>query len=238
MDRRAKKIEKARKRRELVKKRERSQALRDARDGGSLLRSAARAPFGPCWMSIGWDDEQRPELVTALVTRKLGDGRLLPAVALVDRTCLGVKNGFFEEPLAASELDDFTARLFAAHGDGVQIDPFTVQSVVFHAIDYAHRLGFEPHADFPAALFGPRPDALLSTPWHAAERPLYVSGPRDDARAILRRLAAAVGEQGFDFINSALAEFEDDFEDGDFEDEDEDEDDDDDDDDTDSLRRR
>jgi hypothetical protein len=236
MDRRAKKIEKARKRRELVKKRERSLAMKEARDGGSLLRSAARAPFGPCWLSAGWDDERTPELVTALVTRRLGDGRLLPAVALVDRTCLGVKNGFFEEPLAASELDDFTARLFAAHGDGVQIDPFTVQSVVFHAIDYAHRLGFEPHADFPAALFGPRPDALLSTPWHAAERPVYVSGPRDDARAVLRRLAAAVGEQGFDFIDSAaLAEFEDededgDFEDGDFEDEE--------DDDTDSLQPR
>jgi hypothetical protein len=76
-----------------------------------------------------------------------------------------------------------------------------VQSVVFHAIDYARRLGFEPDRDFPAELFGPRPAVLTVTPWHAADRPIFVSGPHDDTSRVIARLTTAVGPDGFDRIN-------------------------------------
>lgn len=220
MDRRAKKLEKARKRREQMKKRDRAQALKDARDGGPLVRSAARAPFGPCWLSLGWDEEEEPQLVTALVTRRLGDGRLLPVVALVDRTCLGVKDAFLQPPMEPSEVEELSDTCGTPHGGMVQVDPITMQSVVFHAVDYARRFGFEPHPDFPAALFGPRPDTLQSTPWHAAERPIYMVGPNDNVRAIANRLATTVGESGFEFVDlrevdelDSDLEDEDDFED-------------------------
>jgi hypothetical protein len=91
----------------------------------------------------------------------------------------------------------------------VQSDPITVQSVVFHAIDYARRLGFEPERDFPAALFGPRPETLESTPWHAVGRPFYIPGPHDNVHAIARQLVAAVGESGFDFVDIDELDFED-----------------------------
>jgi hypothetical protein len=214
MDRRAKKKEKARKRRELLKKQARAETLRRERAGELLVRSAASAPFGPCWLSLGWDDEQDAALVSALVTRRLGDGRLLPATALVDRTCLGLKDGFLDEPLLRSELDVLCERLGAAHGGMVECEPITVQSVVFHAIDYARRLGFEPHPDAPLALFGPRPQALLPTPWCAEERPLYVAGAHDDVDAILARLTAVVGPTGFDFVDFDVLEDDDDDDEG------------------------
>jgi hypothetical protein len=215
MDRRAKKLEKARKRRQAVKKRERARTEALAREGGPLVRSAARAAFGPCWLSADWDNAEEPALVTAVVTRRLGDGRLLPATALVDRTCLGVKDGFIAEPLRPSEVDEFLEKVGIPHGGMVECEPGVVQSVVFHAIDYALRLGFTPHRDFPAALFGPRPEALEPTPWHAAERPIYFSGPHDNVNAILARLAAAVGESGFDVIDAGLV-----YDDGDLDEED------------------
>jgi hypothetical protein len=68
---------------------------------------------------------------------------------------------------------------------------------VFHAIDYARRLGFQPHPDHSAALFGARPEELQATPWHAAEKPYYVAGPFDDTPSIVDQLRATVGDGNF-----------------------------------------
>jgi hypothetical protein len=89
---------------------------------------------------------------------------------------------------------------------------------VFHALDYASALGFEPHRDFKSALFGPRPEALENTPWSAPAKPIYVSGPHDNERVILQRLTMAVGADGFE-ERDAFA-FSGDFEQDDVEDDD------------------
>jgi hypothetical protein len=216
MNRRQRQIEKKRKKRNLVKKR--AQAAAAARPSWEerLLRAAARGPFGPCAVSAGWDDEGSPALVSVVVTRQTSGGDLLPALALVDRTCLGVKDGFVARPVGLAELEDFLAQVGDAHGGMEPCEPLVAQSIVFHAIDYARKLGFEPHHDFHEALFGPRPDALLETPWHAAERPCFILGPHDDARRILARLNEAVGAGNFDWLVasefSPLALDDDDFE--------------------------
>jgi hypothetical protein len=75
------------------------------------------------------------------------------------------------------------------------------QSVVFHAIDYARSLGFEPHRDFVPGLLGERPAVLLETPLCRPERPLYVAGPHDDVDAITSRLEARLGPGGYDRVD-------------------------------------
>jgi hypothetical protein len=72
-------------------------------------------------------------------------------------------------------------------------------------VDYARRLGFKPHRDFVEALYGPRPAQLLPTPWHAEERPIYLAGPRDDAKRVCSRLDAAVGAGNYDFVVTVAA---------------------------------
>ena len=211
MDRHAKKREKKRKARDAAKKQARIVQAERPSERELLLKRAARDPWGPCWLSDRWDDLTSPLLVTAVVTRKLPNGLFLPGIALVDRTCLGVKDSFMVEAMASQDLDAFVARVGEGVGGMVASDQAAVQSVVFHAIDYAQRLGFEPHRDFPEPLFGPRPDELVSTPFHDVPKPLYFSGPDDNVPAIVAQLTRAVGPGNFEYqvAGGAPDEFED-----------------------------
>jgi hypothetical protein len=126
-------------------------------------------------------------------------GMFLPVIALVDRTCLGVKNAFASQPLTEWDLGGFIAELGAVHEGGmVPCELVVAQSVVYHAIDFAASLGFEPHPDFPESLFGPRPEVLVDTPLARPARPYWVRGPDDDAEEILAMLDEAVGEGNYD----------------------------------------
>jgi hypothetical protein len=198
MSRSAKKQEARRKQREQARLQAQAVAQASAARAESAPVRRFEAAFGTCWVSDGWDDTDEPDLVGVVVTRKLADGRVLPGFALVDRTCLGVKEGFAGKPLPPDEVSTFVARIGLPHGGMVECEPLVAQSIVFHALDYARKLGFAPHADFPAELFEPRPSQLRDTPWCAPERPLYLAGPYDDAHAVLQQLTAAVGEGNFD----------------------------------------
>jgi hypothetical protein len=183
--RRQKKLEKHRAKRAAAKQ---ELARRQAHHSGgltALVRAGAAAPFGPCWVSsaLGADDDPMPALITVIVTRQLRARQLLAHVALVDRTCLGVKNAFVMAPGSESDME-LRAQSFGESGDTLErCDPLVAQSVVFHAVDFARALGFEPHRDFEEALFGPRPSELVDTPLARPERPCYIAGPSDDAIA-------------------------------------------------------
>jgi hypothetical protein len=202
MDRRQRKLQEKRKKRDIAKKKARLAAAQRPDRTQLIIRAAARGPFGPCGVSAGWDrDGNFPELVGVVVTRRLPDGDLVPATALVDRTCLGIKSAFAREKMPESEFDDLFEELGAQSGGMERCEALVAQSIVFHAIDYANRLGFVPDRDFPEELFGPRPPNLLMTPWHAADKPIYMPGPHDDVPLILARLTAAVGSEGFEMID-------------------------------------
>ena len=199
MDRSQKRREKHRKKREAARKAVRAQGGPDrGPDRSSLILEAAGAPMGPAYISAGWRRKE-PELVTVLVSRRLANGLLLPAMALVDRTCLGVKDGALLRPMSLAELRAAAERIGESHGGIEPCEPLVVQSVVFHAIALAESLGFEPHPDFPEWAFGPRPPSLLETPHARPRKPMYVSGPHDDVPAIMAKLEAAVGPEGFLF---------------------------------------
>jgi hypothetical protein len=168
----------------------------------AVLRQAAALAPGPTYISATWQRTgEVPELVTLLVTRRAPGGVFLPAVALVDRTCLGIKNGFVAEPLSGLDLGDMVREMGRAHEGGMVPCEFLVaQSIAYHAIDYARSLGFAPHRDFPEPMFGPRPASLLETPLAHPAKPYYVSGPDDDTRAVIARLEAAVGPGNFDVL--------------------------------------
>ena len=201
VDRRQRKVERKRKKRVLAKRTANARTARRPDWQTRLIRSASRAPFGPCAVSVGWETEgDMPSLVTVVVTRVLGDGRLFPGVAMVDRTCLGVKNGFPAQPVTRTELPGLLDEVFMVHGGWKECQPLVAQLIVFRAVDYAHRLGFEPHPDAELVLFGPRPSDLLATPWCAPSTPVYLSGPDDDVEAIMAQLEKTAGAGNFDFV--------------------------------------
>lgn len=155
-----------------------------------LVREAEGMPEGPTWISAGWDkpEDDAPELVSVLFTRKLPAGQVLPFLVMVDRTCLGVKNAMIAAPMGPLPLATFIDTLRDVHEGFDPVDPLIGKSIVFHALDYAKSLGFEPHEDFEQILVGARPEVLADTPYARPARPIYVRGPDDDAAAILKKL--------------------------------------------------
>jgi hypothetical protein len=201
-----KQLAKQKKKRQLA--RQRTQASHVALPAGAaaMVRHAVAYPRGPSFLSAGWREtgEVMPALVTVVVTRVAPGGLLIPAIAMVDRTCLGVKNGYVGRPVSELDLEKHIAKMAEAHGGFEQCDLLLAQSVVYHAVDYARSLGFEPHRDFPEPLFGPRPERLLDTPLAMPSRPVYISGPSDDVSRILAQLRRAVGEGNFHFVGELL----------------------------------
>jgi hypothetical protein len=192
---RQQKLEKTRKKRELAKKEARK--LEAKFQGMSLLRMAASAPFGPCWVSTALDEPVDegglPALISVVVTRRIR-GQLLGEMALVDRTCLGVKNANLLPLQPELSLREFVAEALQPLGELRECEAAEAQAVVFHAIDYAASLGFGYHPDFEATLFEPRPESLRETPLAHPTRPFYAAGPNDDAPMILHQLQSVVGE--------------------------------------------
>jgi hypothetical protein len=98
-----------------------------------------------------------------------------------------------------AELTRFVAIHFHAYHDEPQTAPLDLaQHLVLGAIEYARRLGFEPHPDFekcrghlgpwagPAPIeFGYRGEAY------------FIQGPHDDVATILRTLDRSVGRGNF-----------------------------------------
>lgn len=177
------------------KKKARAKKPNASQGPNALLRQARTAEFGPAFLSPEWkDDELPPQLVTAIITRKLPGGRFVVQTMLVDRTCLGVKNAFVL-PMSQAELDDLVEQMGARHDDVLEeVEVRVAQSVVLHALTYAEELGFDPHADFERSLIEPLPAVLEDTPLARPEQPFFVPGPEDDFDAVLDTLEEAVGE--------------------------------------------
>lgn len=195
---RQKKLEKQKKKRDAARSalsgRPREMALRQ------LLTRAESALFGPAWASKEWrsDDAAAPGLVTVVLTRELPDHSHVAAVALIDRTCLGVKNGHALGPLRGKDLDVLLAKLGQVNPAGMEsVDVNTARSIIHHAVAYAETLGFEPHPDFPMSLVG-KADNLVDTPLAHPTRPVYLAEPEDDSPVILAQLIEAVGEGNYD----------------------------------------
>jgi hypothetical protein len=217
---RQKKAEKHRKKREDARKTACKTSLPTSIP--AMLRLASAAPFGPAWITENLEQRESevPALAMVVVTRKLPGGLLLAHAMLVDRTCLGVKDAMVAQPMDEQSVLRNIVNAQPADMPMSRCDLLVAQSVVFHAIDFARSLGFEPHPDFSPALLGKRPETLLDTPVCKPDKPYYVSGPRDNSERILQQLARALGPYGSHFTLEAALDDDDDEDDDDDDDDD------------------
>jgi hypothetical protein len=204
---RQKKLAKHKKKRAAASKRSAS-TNRLARDPGlELGRIAASWPVEGVWVGANWNDTESPALVSGVLVRRGSLGDLAAGVVLVDRTCLGLKSGSVRR-ISRERLETLLDQIGDMHEGVTSVDLLTLQSIVFHGVDYAQRLGFAPDRDFPMEFMGPRPEALLDTPYANVPKPRYLAGPRDDQAGIVAKLASAVGVGNFDYIASVGSMFE------------------------------
>lgn len=164
-----------------------------------------------------------------VISRNLRDGRIAAGVFLIDAYCLGVKNALLmvtaPEFFAAKFEDEDSA--FAM----MEKTPAYGRKLVEDAVAYARALGFEPHKDIREAemILGDI-DPVECTETFAFGKdgkPFFISGPHDTPdriRAIMGKLQARCGEDGF-HLTAGVGDlgdlaFPDDDEDMEFEDED------------------
>ncbi len=172
-----------------------------------------------CWVSPGWKDgltvEGHPEwpdvdvpdsgasgLVSVLVAREAGRGRVSVCGYLVDAYCLGVKDFVGPRVMDGRRVSEFTRSFFGAYRARPLAAPVELaQHLVLGAVEYARSLGFEPAQGFEAVAghLGPwaGPSAIR---FGRDGKPLFVQGPRDNAEAIMQTLERSVGRKNFDFL--------------------------------------
>jgi hypothetical protein len=190
-----------------------------------LAQERADPPADPrgalvgCWVSPGWghglsvenhpdwpgrtgDSAERSGVACVLIARERRAGKVSVCGYLVDTYCLGVKNALGPENLDEWALRGFVREYFGAFdGDSVPAPLELAQHLVFGGVEYARGLGFEPHPDFRAAA------GHLGT-WQGPSaitfgdngKPLYVEGPWDDSRRVMRKLERSVGQGNFHFV--------------------------------------
>jgi hypothetical protein len=152
----------------------------------------------------GWDDvdlgPDGPAGMAVVVVARRGRGNEIAACTyLVDMFCLGVKNTIGPERLHRRDLPGLLSLHFAAFpARPLRVPLDLAQHLVHGAVAYAAGLGLDPHPDFAnvRSYLGELSEPYAIT-FGRRGQPVYVAGPHDDARAIVRTLEAAVGGDGF-----------------------------------------
>lgn len=136
------------------------------------------------------------------VAREAKYNELTVCTYLLDYWCLGVKDAIAPRKVNRAKYKDFINKLFDAFPEPPQEIPISVaQSMVYSTLEYADKLGFQPHRDFAES-------RVHLGEWNGEIRmkcgrqgkPCYVDGPYDDPMKILQTLRNSVGERNFDYL--------------------------------------
>lgn len=155
-------------------------------------------------LALATEADLDPSAGVALVTvaRKAGFNRLEFCTYLVDIWCLGVKDAAPPRTMDPSTYKDFVDFAYQAFPDGTQEIPLKLaQAIVLGSVEYAARIGFQPHRDFEQgrALLGEW-DGQPVLNFGKDGKPYYMSGPYDDPLKVLRTLRETVGEGNFHYV--------------------------------------
>jgi hypothetical protein len=176
-----------------------------------------------CWINPGWRHGLRIEghddwpgdagapseagdsgVALVVVAQPYGYDRLTVCSYLVDAWCLGVKNAIGPKRVGRRELEALRRQCYAPwRSSGIPIPLELAQHLVLGAVEFARRLGFEPHRDFKRArdvLGSWEGPSAITFGMHG--KPHYINGPYEDPQRVLVTLERAVGRGGFHYTVS------------------------------------
>jgi hypothetical protein len=121
---------------------------------------------------------------------------------LVDTWCLGVKDALGPKLMDRRKLPAFLSSFFSAYAEPpVEVPLSVARQVAFGAVEYARRLGFEPHPDFAnAAGHLGEWDGRCDFSFGRDGMPVYIEGPHDDTGRVMRTLRKNVGDGNFHYV--------------------------------------
>lgn len=137
-----------------------------------------------------------------MVTRSKGYNRFVTASYLIDYWCLGVKDTIPPRNCNDSQYKNLVEHCYSQFGQEYEeISVEQAQALVWGAIAYAKKLGFEPHRDFEQskAHLG-ESTSEIGLKFGRNGKPCYVEGPYDNTTKIINTLKKSVGDGNFDFL--------------------------------------
>ncbi len=158
------------------------------------------------WFGMKWRSEEAPDGVGGLaqifVTRIDGNQYLVGSY-LVDYWCLGIKNVLGPRKLNRTRYEAMVDKAYSTFGqDYKEITLEQAQAILFGAVEYAQKLGLQPHQDWSKAKkhLGPPAENLLPIEFGRKGKPYYVNGPYENPDKIIATLRETVGEGNFDYV--------------------------------------
>jgi len=168
------------------------------------LQNAREYPLHGCWIMEAWQDAG---LTPVVLARTQDNGRIMFGVYMVDYYCLGIKDAYTRADYSRGrferELPGFCAN--APVSCSVEL----AHELIYGALEYAEKLGFEPHPDF----YKQKADFMLDPPdSHPREhnisfgkdgKPFYISGPYDSemkSSSVINTLMRTCGPGNFDYL--------------------------------------
>ena len=169
----------------------------------SLLHARDYPIYG-CWIMAGWQDIG---ITPVVVARQPEPDKIMFGVYMVDIYCLGIKNVFTRTDYSLSRFERELPKLCSHAPEKCSVE--LAHEVVYGGLEYAAKLGFEPHPDYSRQ----KADLMLDPPdSHPCEnnvsfgkdgKPLYISGPYDSemkSRSVINTLMRTCGPGDFDYI--------------------------------------
>jgi hypothetical protein len=179
----------------------------------NLIKKAATFPVKDCWINTGWDQQDSTGLTRIIITRQQPDGLLVFGSFMVDMLLLGVKDAHAEAHVPSSKIKEMLTYVYP---DTVPepCDLTLAHQIIYQSIDYAAEYEMKPHKDFKLAKHlletrGTYPETHSLT-FGKDGKPLFISGPYDDADLIINKLERTAGSGNYDYIVGLGPEMSDD----------------------------
>lgn len=163
------------------------------------LERAREYPIFGSWLMEGW---QESGITPVVVARQQSPDKVIFANYLVDFYCLGVKDALCNADFSLKRFNSSLPELCSGKPEACDIG--LAHELVYGAIEFARRYGFEPHPDFGLAskVLDPPGTYTSDQPLEFGKdgKPFFVAGPYDDAEAILAKLMRTAGEGNFHYL--------------------------------------
>lgn len=188
----------------------------------SLIKRSQKFPLVECLINSGWETDSQG-LNRIVITRQQPDGLLVFGSFLIDMYLLGVKDAHSTANIAASTVPDMLQYVYP-DVDPEPCDIGLAHQMIYQAIDYAAKYEMKPHKDFLLAkhILDPRgthPETHSLT-FGKNGKPLFVAGPYDNEKTILRKLDRTAGPGNYNYAIDRFDLFDDVADYDDYEDED------------------
>jgi hypothetical protein len=170
----------------------------------SLLQHARDFPILGCWIMKDWKEMG---LTPVIVARRQASDKVLFCNCIVDVFCLGVKDAFTKTDLSIKSFEKHLPTMLK--DEPLECTPEFAHQLIYGAIAFAARYGFQPHRDFTRLMA----DRVLDPPeayqhkrkieFGRKGKPFYVSGPNDGRyriKEIIATLTRTAGEGNFDYL--------------------------------------